>query len=235
MTIIGEFPFQAIELDPGARVLTLRWRPSTATMSADEFREELLRFADATVEHRVQGALIDVRAFAHKPDSALAPWRAIHIIPRYNRAGIRRFAFLKSGDGLPPSKPASRPPQPAYEERWFNDEALARNWLSTGAALQITVEYELRDDVELEALRAGVGEFVREIGERHPGVDYCSLEALGGARSFVHVITCATPEELARLQAAPFFKAFAGFLAPRCAAAPKVTRRRVVASTSAHR
>lgn len=38
--------------------------------------------------------LVDVRDFKHSPGGEVAEWRDQHIIPRYNAAGVRKFAFL---------------------------------------------------------------------------------------------------------------------------------------------
>jgi hypothetical protein len=38
--------------------------------------------------------IVDVTEFRHSPGAEVAPWRGEHMIPRYNAAGVKKFAFL---------------------------------------------------------------------------------------------------------------------------------------------
>jgi hypothetical protein len=163
-----------------ADTLILSWLPETATMTADEFKAELLRFAEAAGRHHARALLIDVRNFRHKvEDPTLGPWRRDEIVPRYNAAGVRRFGFLlPAGATLPPVEPATPAPGPAYETRHFDNAVEAWNWLATGHGIHVTVTYQVRDDVEIEVVTDQIRRFLAAIAADHPGIAYTSCQAL---------------------------------------------------------
>src|SRR2546427_2835818 len=69
------------------------------------------------------------REFRHRPGPEVGPWRDEHVIPRYNRAGVSKFAFLlPQGSPGAGASPTPEPPgkfptgyfdQPAKIEAWF--------------------------------------------------------------------------------------------------------------------
>jgi hypothetical protein len=73
----------------------LRWSPGA--ISEEAFRAEITRLAELLEQERVPNALIDVTRFSHNSAPDFEEWRQAKIIPRYNAAGIKKFAFL-----LPP-------------------------------------------------------------------------------------------------------------------------------------
>ena len=100
--------------DEGAGVLELALDEGTAEMRDDDFMGWLSRYADAEVSIRAPNLLIDVTRFRYRPGADVAPWRDEHVIPKYNEAGVRKFAFLVP-DGSPGtvgagSAPTAEPP-----------------------------------------------------------------------------------------------------------------------------
>ena len=81
--------------DADHRAVELRWSPGT--ISEETFRAEITRLAELLEQERVPNALIDVTQFSHDSAPDFEAWREANIIPRYNAAGIKKFAFL-----LPP-------------------------------------------------------------------------------------------------------------------------------------
>jgi len=98
-------------------------------------------------------------------------------------------------------------------------------------SLNITVSYVLRDDVDLDEAKAGIGAFVDAVGRDHPGVRYVSGQSLSNERAFRHTIRVRSKEELGAMQAQEFFKAFGPWLSSRCAEGPTVDRYGVIAAT----
>jgi hypothetical protein len=80
--------------DDEHNAIELRWSEATKTMSESDFRAGLERLAGLLETQRVPNVLIDVTQFAYQPSPDFSPWRDKFIIPRYNAAGVKRFAFL---------------------------------------------------------------------------------------------------------------------------------------------
>lgn len=117
--------------------IELRWFDSTKTMTDEEFKGALSRLAEFLERQRIPNVLIDTVAFAHKPSAEFEPWRAANIIPRYNAAGVKKFAFLVPPDaahtvenGHPPAieAPASFP------TGYFGSRQRVFSWFGEGVA-----------------------------------------------------------------------------------------------------
>lgn len=121
-------PYERVTLDPKKERIVLEWREATATMTDGDFQASLTRLAEFSETHRARHVVIDVRGFRHKPGDSIMGWRDTQIIPRYNAAGIKKFAFL-----LPEAAP-ERPPAPegpaAFPTGWFNTPDHLEAWLS---------------------------------------------------------------------------------------------------------
>ncbi len=98
--------FGVIWYDDATRVLELRWFEETAAMTDDDYMRWLERYAAATEQYHIPFVLIDTRAFKHHPGAHTGPWREEHIIPQYNRAGVKKFAFLLPTGTAPKTEPA---------------------------------------------------------------------------------------------------------------------------------
>ena len=78
---------------PSADLVELRWFDTTAAMSAADFQSWLTKFAECVERCRRSGVLVDSTVFRMSPAKMDGPWRDANIIPRYNAAGVRKFAF----------------------------------------------------------------------------------------------------------------------------------------------
>jgi hypothetical protein len=108
---------------PAEAAIVLRWTPATATMTDDDFKDALEAFADLAEGRRASNLLVDVCSFRHEMGEALGVWRGETIIPRYNRAGIRKFAYVVPGAGGPSGGPGED-----FETRAFDSEDAALAW-----------------------------------------------------------------------------------------------------------
>src|SRR5437899_440705 len=86
----------AILHHPVARILELKWFSSSGQMTDDDFKSTLELYT--TQAERLQPIpfmLIDGTEFRHTfgDNDGVMAWRGERIIPRYNTAGVTRFAF----------------------------------------------------------------------------------------------------------------------------------------------
>ena len=95
--------FGAILHHSGEQILELEWFEGSATMTDDDFMRSMERYAAFAEEHRAPNMLVDVTRFKHTPGEQVAQWRDQHIIPRYDAAGVKKFAFL-----IPSGAPGDR-------------------------------------------------------------------------------------------------------------------------------
>jgi hypothetical protein len=98
--------FGVMSYDDATGVLELRWLEETGSMTDDDYLGCLKRYAAAAEQFHVPFTLIDTRAFKHHPGAHTGPWREEHIIPQYNRAGVKKFAFLLPTGMAPKTEPA---------------------------------------------------------------------------------------------------------------------------------
>ena len=123
--------FGAIMYDAAKQILELRWLAETEGMTDDQFRGWVERYASAAEQHHVPFALIDAQVFNHHPAADFLPWRDEHIIPQYNRAGIKKFAFLLAEGSAPNTEPAPEGPA-LFPTGYFDSRERIERWL-TGA------------------------------------------------------------------------------------------------------
>ena len=109
------------------KLLRLTWLEGTEGMTDEDFRETLEVFADSAIQHRATRLVIDVRQFKHRPSPEILKWRERVTVPKYNKAGTKRQAWIWPGDvsSMKPSTHAG-----SYEERYFSTEEEALAWLT---------------------------------------------------------------------------------------------------------
>ena len=116
----------AITWHKPTKLLRLTWLAGTKEMTDEDFRETLEVFADGAIHHRAERLVIDVREFAHRPSKDILAWRDSVTVPKYNRAGVKRQAWIWPGDvsSMKPSSAARN-----YDERYFSSEGDALAWV----------------------------------------------------------------------------------------------------------
>jgi len=115
---------------PSADLIEVRWFDSTAEMSAGDFQSWLTKFAESVEKSGRSRVLVDSTAFRMSPAKMDGPWRDANIIPRYNAAGVRKFAFLMP-DGMPMigEPPANEGPG-RFPTGYFGRRQDALDWLA---------------------------------------------------------------------------------------------------------
>jgi hypothetical protein len=115
---------------PAADLIELRWFDTTAEMSAHEFQSWLAKFAECVERCGRSRVLVDSTTFRMSPDKMDGPWRDAKIIPRYNAAGVGRFAFhMPEGMPMIGTPPAIEAPG-LFPTGYFSRRQHALEWLA---------------------------------------------------------------------------------------------------------
>jgi len=120
--------FGVLSYNDTGGVLELRWLPEP--MTDDDFMQWLERYAAAAEQHHAPFLLIDVRAFKHRPGEHTGPWRDEHIIPQYNRAGVRKLAFLLPTGAAPKTEPVPEGPA-QFPTGYFDSREQIDQWFTS--------------------------------------------------------------------------------------------------------
>jgi hypothetical protein len=126
--MIDRAPMYSITYHKPERLVRLTWLAGTAGMSDQDFKETLESFAESAVQHGAQRLLIDVREFKHRPSPEISAWRDEVVVPKYNRAGVKKIAWVWPGTS-PSNEPMSE--KDKFENRYFATRAQALAWVST--------------------------------------------------------------------------------------------------------
>lgn len=123
--------FGTITHDRDHRLLELKWLEGSANMTDDDFMRSMERYAAFAEERRAPNMLVDVTRFKHSPGADVGPWRDKHVIPRYNAAGVEKFAFLvpsgASGTVEAGTQPEREPPG-TFPTGYFEDRQRIHEW-----------------------------------------------------------------------------------------------------------
>lgn len=116
---------------PDADLIEIRWFDTTSGLDRETFNAWLAEFAAAVEESGRSGILTDATSFHMAMEHMDGEWRDSNIIPRYNAAGVRKFAFLMPS-GMPAigAPPAVEGPA-EYPTAYFATRAEALAWLAT--------------------------------------------------------------------------------------------------------
>jgi stage II sporulation SpoAA-like protein len=126
--MIDRAPMYSMTYHKPERLVRLTWLAGTAGMTDQDFKETLETFAESALQHRAQRLIIDVREFKHRPSPEISAWRDDVVVPKYNRAGVKKIAWVWPGT-TPSNEPTSE--KDKFENRYFATEAEALAWVST--------------------------------------------------------------------------------------------------------
>jgi len=124
-------------LQYGPALLELRWLPTSSSMSDEDWMTGLMLLATEAEAVGASSILIDATNFRHNfvdRDGSMS-WRDIQVIPRYNRAGVTRFAFVMPAGFPGPTAESGAEPRvdgsaAAFPTQWFLSRDVALAWLS---------------------------------------------------------------------------------------------------------
>jgi hypothetical protein len=123
----------AITYFPEWNTLELKWTAKTRLMTDDGFKTTLQLLADQGVEVRPTFMIIDATEFSHELGDGTLAWRDEHIVPLYNEAGVKKFAFLWT-DRMPGTVEKGAEPAPdgpaTFPTGWFETRERMYAWLT---------------------------------------------------------------------------------------------------------
>jgi hypothetical protein len=121
--------FGVIIHEPDKRILELEWLSGTAEITDDEAKGWLERYAAFGEQHKPAFMVIDAREFKYQWGEGMDVWRNEHIIPRYNAAGVKKFAFLLPAGAVPAGEPSVEDPA-TFPTGYFDSRAKIIEWFS---------------------------------------------------------------------------------------------------------
>lgn len=129
-TELHEDNFLLILWDEATRIIGIDWKESTATMTDEDMKGELMIFAGYVEDKKAPRILVDVTKFRYRMRTEVQEWRIRNISTRYNAAGVLRFAFIFPQNAPIPSTMNQSSPGEDFVTRAFGsrDEAIA--WLT---------------------------------------------------------------------------------------------------------
>ncbi|HSS11944.1 MAG TPA: hypothetical protein VLL25_18800 [Acidimicrobiales bacterium] len=123
----------AITFYPEWKTLELKWGQKTRSMSDDGFKKTLQMLAEEGLKLRPSYMIIDATEFFHQLGDGTLAWRDEHIVPLYNQAGVKKFAFLAT-DRAPGTVEKGAEPAPdgpaTFPTAWFETEERMYAWLT---------------------------------------------------------------------------------------------------------
>lgn len=114
---------------PDDDYVEIRWYDATKDITAQQFNEWLAGFAGGVETAKRSGVLVDAVQFQMDMSIMDMEYRDANIIPRYNVAGVKKFAFLMPA-GMPAIGAPPAPEGPAdFPTAFFGTRADALAWL----------------------------------------------------------------------------------------------------------
>ena len=133
VTEVGRNSWASILHYPAWHTLELRWLPSTSEMTDQGFRDTLALHAGEGERYKPALMLIDTSEFDHRLAPESLRWRDEEIVPRYNRAGVKKFAFIASpqwAETVESGHPPSVEGRAQFPTGWFESRDHAYRWLA---------------------------------------------------------------------------------------------------------
>jgi hypothetical protein len=104
-------------------LVELTWLPGTQDMTDQDFKQSLCVFTEGALQPRAKRLIIDMRQFKGRPTAEVGAWRDDVIVPKYEKAGVKKIAWIwpgVSGDEMGEGA--------AYQQRYFATRDEAINW-----------------------------------------------------------------------------------------------------------
>lgn len=134
---LARYRFGFILKQPESPVLELTWLPTSAAMSDEDWMTGLMMLAAEAEAAEISAILIDATAFRHgfEDRNSAMSWRDARVIPRYNNAGVEKFAFvMPEGYTGPTAESGAAPvfdgPAARFPTQWFRTRESAMTWLA---------------------------------------------------------------------------------------------------------
>jgi hypothetical protein len=116
-------PFYSISYFKTESLVELTWLPGTQHMTDQDFKEALCVFAEGALQHCASRLIIDMRRFMARPSAEVGVWRDEVIVPKYEKAGVKKIAWIWPGVSLDETGTGA-----GYQQRYFEARDEAINW-----------------------------------------------------------------------------------------------------------
>ncbi|MGI9607867.1 MAG: hypothetical protein ACR2P0_17195 [Acidimicrobiales bacterium] len=130
-TIVYEDEFGEVIDRPDLDLIEIRWFDTTTALDAPTFHTWLTHFADAVEQAGRRRVLTDSTSFGMDMAHMDGDWRDQNIIPRYNSAGVQKFAFHLPAGAPPIGAPPTHEGPSHYPTAYFGARSDALAWLSS--------------------------------------------------------------------------------------------------------
>ena len=109
----------------------VRWFDTSSAMGGEDFNAFLVRYAEQVETCGRRYGLIDAVQFKMDMSRVVPAWRDEHITPRYNAAGLKKFAFILP-DGMPAiGAPPANEGTADFPTGYFGTRADALAWFNS--------------------------------------------------------------------------------------------------------
>lgn len=125
--MVNDAPIYSITYYKPQRLVRLTWLPGTAGMTDQDFKETLEAFAEGILQHNAHKLIIDMREFRHRPSSEVLAWRDDVIVSKYNKAGVKKVAWVWPGV----TGDMSTSKRDKFENHYCSTESEAVAWVTT--------------------------------------------------------------------------------------------------------
>ncbi|HET8924737.1 MAG TPA: hypothetical protein VFN26_17275 [Candidatus Acidoferrum sp.] len=125
--MVNNAAMYTISYDKPQRLVCLTWLPGTASMTDQDCKGALEAFAESILQHIAQKLIIDMREFKHRPPAEILTWRNDVTVSKYNRAGVRKVAWVWPGM----TGGTSTSEGDKFENHYCSTEAEALAWVMT--------------------------------------------------------------------------------------------------------
>jgi hypothetical protein len=125
--------FSTFTRDDQRRLVEQRW--TNLAMSDQQFRDRISKLATFLEQAHVPNVLVDMTVMSHTPSGDFEEWRQSQIIPRFNAAGVERFALILPA-GVPGTvesgaKPAIEGAVAKFPTAYFATRDRALKWFES--------------------------------------------------------------------------------------------------------
>lgn len=102
MQLVREKQFWDIYYNSDLNILELYWKKSDREIEVDEFKDYLFELVNFIETHKVEGFLVDARAYHLVMSLEVQSWHDENIIPLYVKNGIQNIVFIFTEEDLIP-------------------------------------------------------------------------------------------------------------------------------------
>jgi hypothetical protein len=133
MEIVYQSKYLTLAVETSKEFIKVLWSASTENMTDEEFRAELIKYAEVSEQYQPQKSLVDTQHFLMPVVPETQEWVNAHIHQRSLKAGIKKFAYLVSKDlfsqvSIEQTMEEGNAKE-IFDTRYFENESEAMGWL----------------------------------------------------------------------------------------------------------